>query len=317
VPWLALSIWLASGMAHAQNYPTHPVRLISDSAPGSAIDVTMRIIAERLSAVWGEQAVVVNQPGAGGAIAAHAAAAAAPDGYTLFMPALSAFVALPGKADNLPVEVPRDFTPIGYLGGAPLFITAAPWVGVTTLPELIALAKKEPGKLAYGANGVGRLTHLTGELLQSRAGIKLLMVPYSGGGTTAVLNDMMGGRIALTFDSYSGIAGAVAAGNARPLAVASLQRLANFPDVPTVAETLPGFAAVGWQVLVAPAGTPDAIVHKANAALLEVTNATDVRERLAQFGREEVAMSPAETLAFIQNEQKTWAPVLKQIAGAR
>jgi tripartite-type tricarboxylate transporter receptor subunit TctC len=317
VPWLALSIWLASGMAHAQNYPTHPVRLISDSAPGSAIDVTMRIIAERLSTVWGEQAVVVNQPGAGGAIAAHAAAAAAPDGYTLFMPALSAFVALPGKADNLPVEVPRDFTPIGYLGGAPLFITAAPWVGVTTLPELIALAKKEPGKLAYGANGVGRLTHLTGELLQNRAGIKLLMVPYSGGGTTAVLNDMMGGRIALTFDSYSGIAGAVAAGNARPLAVASLQRLANFPDVPTVAETLPGFAAVGWQVLVAPAGTPDVIVHKANAALLEVTNATDVRERLAQFGREEVAMSPAETLAFIQNEQKTWAPVLKQIAGAR
>lgn len=298
--WLALSIWLAGGMAHAQNYPTHPVRLISDSAPGSAIDVTMRIIAAHLSTVWGEQAVVVNQPGAGGAIAAHAAAAAAPDG---------------GKADNLPIEVPRDFTPVGYLGGAPLFITAAPWVGVTTLPQLIALAKKEPGKLAYGANGVGRLTHLTGELLQSRAGIKLLMVPYSGGGTTQVLNDMMGGRIALTFDSYSGIAGAVAAGNARPLAVASLQRLANFPNVPTVAETLPGFAAVGWQVLVAPAGTPDAIVQKANTALLKVTNAADVRERLAQFGREEVAMSPEQTLAFIQSEQKMWAPVLKQIAG--
>jgi tripartite-type tricarboxylate transporter receptor subunit TctC len=313
---LMLSICLAGGTAYAQNFPTHPVRLISDSAPGSAIDVAMRIIAERLSKVWGEQAVVVNQPGAGGAIAAHAAAATVPDGYTLFMPALSAFVALPGTADNLPIEVPRDFTPVGYLGGAPLFITAAPWVGVTTLPELIALAKQEPGKLAYGANGVGRLTHLTGELLQSRAGIKLLMVPYSGG-TTAVLNDMMGGRIALTFDSYSGIAGAVAAGNARPLAVASLQRLANFPSVPTVAETLPGFAAVGWQVLVAPAGTPDAIVQKANAALLKVTGAADVRQRLAQFGREEVAMSPAQTLAFIQSEQKMWAPVLKQIGSAR
>jgi tripartite-type tricarboxylate transporter receptor subunit TctC len=315
--WLALLICLAGGTAQAQNYPTHPVRLISDSAPGSAIDVTMRIIVARLSTVWGEQAVVVNQPGAGGAIAAHAAAAAAPDGYTLFMPALSAFVALPGKADNLPVEVPRDFTPVGYLGGAPLFITAAPWVGVTTLPQLIALAKKEPGKIAYGANGVGRLTHLTGELLQSRAGIKLLMVPYSGGGTTAVLNDMMGGRIALTFDSYSGIAGAVAAGNARPLAVASRRRLANFPNVPTVAETLPGFAAVGWQVLVTPAGTPDAIVQKANAALLKVTNAADIRERLAQFGREEAAMSPEQTLAFIQSEQTMWAPVLKQIAGTR
>ena len=313
LPMLAVS---AAAPAAAQDYPSHPVRLISDSAPGSAIDVTMRIIAERLSNVWGQQAVVINQPGAGGAIAAHAAAAAVPDGYTLFMPALSAFVALPGKADNLPIVVPRDFTPIGYLGGAPLFITAAPWVGVNTLPELIALAKKEPGKLAYGANGVGRLTHLTGELLQSRAGIKLLMVPYSGG-TTQVLNDMMGGRIALTFDSYSGIAGAVSAGKARPLAVASLKRVASFPDVPTVAETLPGFAAVGWQVLVAPAGTPEAVVHKANADLLKVTGAADVRERLAQFGREEEAMSPGQTLAFIQNEQKIWAPIIKQIGGER
>jgi len=314
--WILLLPLLAvSAPATAQDYPSHPVRLISDSAPGSAIDVTMRIIAERLSQVWGQQAVVINQPGAGGAIAAHAAAAAAPDGYTLFMPALSAFVALPGKADNLPIVVPRDFTPIGYLGGAPLFITVAPWVGVKTLPELIARAKQEPGKLAYGANGVGRLTHLTGELLQSRAGIKLLMVPYSGG-TTQVLNDMMGGRIALTFDSYSGIAGAVSAGKALPLAVASLQRVASFPDVPTVAETLPGFAAVGWQVLVAPAGTPDAIVHKANADLLRVTSAADVRQRLAQFGREAIAMSPAQTLAFIQNEQKTWAPIVKQIGTA-
>ncbi len=314
--WIWLLPMLAvSAPATAQDYPSHPVRLISDSAPGSAIDVTMRIIAERLSQVWGQQAVVINQPGAGGAIAAHAAAAAAPDGYTLFMPALSAFVALPGKADNLPIVVPRDFTPIGYLGGAPLFITVAPWVGVKTLPDLIALAKREPGKLAYGANGVGRLTHLTGELLESRAGIKLLMVPYSGG-TTQVLNDMMGGRIALTFDSYSGIAGAVSAGKALPLAVASLQRVASFPDVPTVAETLPGFAAVGWQVLVAPAGTADAIVHKANADLLKVTSAADVRERLAQFGREAIAMSSAQTLAFIQNEQKTWAPIVKQIGTA-
>jgi tripartite-type tricarboxylate transporter receptor subunit TctC len=312
---LVLSVCAAVNFAQAQTYPSHPVRLISDSAPGSAIDVTMRIIAERLGKVWGQQAVVINQPGAGGAIAAHAAAAAAPDGHTLFMPALSAFVALPGKADNLPIEVPRDFTPIGYLGGAPMFITAAPWVGVKTLPDLIALAQKEPGKLAYGANGVGRLTHLTGELLQSRAGIKLLMVPYSGG-TTQVLNDMMGGRIALAMDSYSGIAGAVAAGNARPLAVASLKRLPNFPDVPTVAETLPGFVAVGWQVLVAPAGTPDTIVQKASAALLKATGAVDVRERLAQFGREEEAMSPAETLAFIQTEQKTWAPIIKRIGTA-
>ncbi len=228
--WLAALPMLGVALlpAQAQDYPTRPVRLISDSAPGSAIDVNMRIIAEGLSRVWGQQAVLINQPGGGGAIAARAAAAAAPDGYTLFMPALSSFVAPPGEADNLPIQVPRDFTPIGNLGGAPMFITAAPWVGVTTLPALIALAKERPGELAYGANGYGRLTNLTGELLQSRAGIKLLMVPYSGG-TPQVLNDMMGGRIALAFNSYSGIAGAVEAGNVHPLAVAAASAWPSFP----------------------------------------------------------------------------------------
>jgi tripartite-type tricarboxylate transporter receptor subunit TctC len=302
--------------ARAQSYPTHPVRLISDSAPGSAIDVTMRIIAGGLDQVWGQQGVVINQPGAGGAIAAHNVSTATPDGYTLGMIALSAFVAPPGSADNLPVQVPKDFIAIGYLGGAPLFVTAAPWVGVKTLPELIAKAKQEPGKLAYGANGVGRLTHLTGELLQNRAGIKLLMVPYSGG-TTAVLNDMMGGRIALTFDSYSGIAGAVSAGAAVPLAVASVRRLPNFPNVPTVAETLPGFAAVGWQVLVAPPGTPEAVVQKANADLIKVVTDPKIIKRLADFGREGIPMSPAETLAFIEDEQKKWAPIVDQIGVSR
>src|SRR5580700_10151565 len=247
--------------ARAQDYPTRPVRFISDSAPGSAIDVTMRVIVDGISRIWGGNAVLINQPGAGGAIGVRAVSSATPDGYTFGMFALSDFVTLPGTADNLPVQVPHDFVPVGSLGGAPLFITAAKWLDVKTLPDLIALAKKRPGELAYGANGRGRLTNLTGELLQAKAGIKLLMVPYSGG-TTQVLNDMMGGRIALTFDSYSGIAGAVEAGNVHPLAVASPKRVALFPDLPTVAETLPGFEAGGWQVLLAPLGTPDAIVQK-------------------------------------------------------
>ena len=308
-------IGFAATKARAEDYPTHPVRLISDSAPGSAIDVAMRIIADGLSRAWGQQAVLVNQPGAGGAIAARAAASAAPDGYTLGMMALSAFVALPGAADNLPIEVPRDFVAVGPLGGAPLFITAAKWLDVKTLPDLIALAKKRPGELAYGANGRGRLTNLTGELLQAKAGIKLLMVPYSGG-TTQVLNDMMGGRIALTFDSYSGIAGAVEAGNVHPLAVASPKRVALFPDLPTAAETLPGFEAGGWQVLLAPLGTPEAVVHKANADLNKAISDPDIIERLGRLGREAHPMSPQETQAFIQTEQQKWAPILKQLGAA-
>ena len=299
-------------VARAQDYPSHPVKLISDSAPGSAIDITMRIIADGLSHTLGQQAVLVNQPGAGGAIAVHAASTAAPDGYTLGMMALSDFITLPGTADNLPIQLPRDFIAVGSLGGAPMFITAAPWLQVKTLPEFIAVAKKRPGELAYGTNGPGRLTHLTGELLQQRAGIKLLMVPYSGG-TPQVLNDMMGKRIALTLDSYSGIAGAIEAGNAIPLAVAAPQRMALRPDLPTVAETLPGYESEGWQILVAPVGTPDAIVQKINAALVKAMNDPEVAKRLERIGRDHPPMSPAQALAFVQNEQAKWAPILAHI----
>ncbi len=308
----AVAATLFAGVAHADDFPNRPIKLISDSAPGSAIDVTMRIIADGLSHSLGQQAVLINQPGAGGAIAVHAASTAAPDGYTLGMLALSDFVTLPGTADNLPVKLPRDFVAVGSLGGAPMFITAAPWLQVKTLAEFIAIAKQRPGELAYGTNGPGRLTHLTGELLQARAGIKLLMVPYSGG-TPQVLNDMMGKRIALALDSYSGIAGAVEAGNAIPLAVASPQRLALMPNLPTVAETLPGYESEGWQILVAPPGTPEAVVQKINAALIKAMNDPDVDKRLERLGRDHPPMSPAETLAFVQNEQAKWAPILAHI----
>jgi len=311
--WLLALSSLVGTPAAAQDFPTRPVRIITDSAPGSAIDVILRIIADRLTQIWGQQAVPVNQPGAGGSIAVRAAATSAPDGYTLFIPAVSTFVALPGAAANLPVEVPRDFAPVGFLGGAPMFITAAPALGVKTLPELIALAKQRPGELVYGSNGPGRLTHLTGELLQSRTGIKLLMVPYSGG-TAQILNDVMGGRIPLVIEAYSGIAGAIDAGTIKPLAVASLDRMPAFPELPTVAETIPGFAASGWQTMVAPAGTPEPIVRKVSEDLRKAMSEPAVMQRLAGLGRDHRPMSPAEVTAFIHREQAMWKPILEQIA---
>jgi tripartite-type tricarboxylate transporter receptor subunit TctC len=300
--------------AHAQDYPNRPVRIISDSAPGSAIDVPVRIIAEALSRVWGQQAAVVNQPGAGGAIAARAASTAAPDGYTFGAMALSAFVAVPGTADNLPVRVPRDVITVGYLGGAPMFITAAPWLGIKTIPDLIALAKQRPGELSYGVNGIGRLTHLTGELLQRQAGIKLLIVPYTGG-TPQILNDIMGKRVAMVFEAYSGLAGAIGAGNVVPLAVAAATRMASLPGLPTVAETLPGFESVGWQALLAPPGTPETIVRKVNADLIKVMrDDPNVHKRLIELGRDDRMMSPDELQAFIQKEQRKWSPIVQEIA---
>jgi len=194
-----------------------------------------------------------------------------------------------------------------------MFITAAPWLGVKTLPDLIALAKEKPGELSYGVNGIGRLTHLTGELLQRRAGIKLLMVPYTGG-TPAILNDIMGKRVGMVFEAYSGLGGAMEAGNVVTLAVAAAERLPNAPNLPTVAETLPGFESVGWQTLVAPVGTPDSIVRKVNADLIKAMHDPEIRKRLADLGRDDRSMSPSETLTFIHQEQAKWSPIVQEIA---
>jgi tripartite-type tricarboxylate transporter receptor subunit TctC len=242
----------------ASDFPNKPIKVISDSAPGSAVDVTFRMVMDRLGTVLGQQIIPVDQPGAGGAIAAHAASESIPDGYTLFAPALSLFISLPGKAENLPLILPRDFLPVGSLAQLSVFICASPQSGIKTLPDLIARAKEHPGEISFAATGIGRITHLTGLLLQNRAGIKLEAVPYAGG-PAAALTDVIGGRVPLIIEGYSGLAGAIQAHSINVLAVASAHRLPDFPDVPTVAETLPGFAAGGWQGIVAPLGTPAAV----------------------------------------------------------
>src|SRR5208282_168279 len=245
--------------------------------------------------------------------AARAATEAAPDGYTLFMPALSTFVALPSVAPNLPLKLPRDFLPIGYTAENPMFIAVNPSLGVSTLPQLIALAKTEPGKISIAVTGVGRLTHLTGLVLQERADIKLLPVPYNGG-PAAALADVGAGRVSMIIEGYSGIVGAVKAGQVKLIAVASRERLPEFPDLPTVAETIPDFSATGWQVLVAPLGTPAPIVSKVSADLSKAVSDPDFKKRLANIGSYSRAMTPEQVLAFVQKEQDTWLPVLQKIA---
>jgi tripartite-type tricarboxylate transporter receptor subunit TctC len=320
--WFRIAgLWLltlsAASAVHAQagNYPDRPVTVISDAAAGSTPDVDARFVAEGLGKIWGPQVVVINRPGANGSIAARSASEGAPDGYTLFMPALSTFVALLTVAPNLPLKLPRDFLPIGFTAENPMFVAVSPSLGITTLPQLIALAKKEPGKISIAVTGIGRLTHLTGELLQSRADIKLLSVPYAGGPAPA-LGDVATGRVSMIIEGYSGIAGAVNAGSVKLIAVASPERLPQFPDLPTVAETVPGFSATGWQVLVAPVGTPAPIIRKVGDDLRQVVTDPDFKARLAKIGSYSRAMSSAEALAFVQKEQQTWLPVLERIAAA-
>ena len=202
-----------------------------------------RLVSERLAQIWGQQVLTLNYPGAGGSIAVRAASQAEPDGTTFFVGNASVFMALkgePGVAPNLPVELPRDFTPIGFIAQQPMFIAVAPQTGIKSLPELIDAAKKRPGALSYATTGRGRITHLTMELLQNRAGIELQMIPYSGG-PTAAMADVTTGRVAIIIEAYSGLAGGLQSGSITGIAVTSYERLAEFKDLATVAETLPGF----------------------------------------------------------------------------
>jgi tripartite-type tricarboxylate transporter receptor subunit TctC len=304
-----------SRRAHAQAlpYPDKPVRIITHSAPGGSPDALLRIVGDRLSQMWGQQVIVLNHPGAGGAVAARTAAQAAPDGYTLYMPASSAFVALPGLQAGLPLEVPRDFVPVGFVALQPFLVAVVPSLGVKTLPELIALAKQKPGELSYAATGRGTLSHLTGEALQLRAGIKLLMVPYLGG-TAQALNDVMAGRVPMVIDAYPPLAGALQANTIRALAIGSPNRLPEFPELPTTAETLPGFTPAGWLALVAPVGTPELIVQKLSDDLHAAVLDPVTRTRLETTGNYPNPLRPSGLLAFIQSEQRSWKPVLEQIA---
>lgn len=312
------SLWMLAIAAtievHAQTvqYPGKPVKIILDSAAGSTPDVVMRLVSDRLGQIWGQQVVVVNYPGAGGSIAARNAAESPPDGYTLYAPVLSTFVSLPGGPANVPIKVPRDFIAIGFTAENPMFIAAAPALGIKNLPDLIARAKQRPGEMSYAVTGVGRLTHLTGELLQSRADIKLLMVPYTGGPAHAI-SDVISGRVAFIIEGYSGIAGAIESGSVKAIAVASTKRLAEFPNLSTVAETIPGFQATGWQVVVAPLGTSESIIRKVSEDLRKVVSDPELQKKIATRGSYARAMSPAEATEFVQAQQRMWEPAIAKM----
>ena len=310
---LGLALVAATTPGKAQDYPTKPVTIVCESAAGSTPDVDTRFFADGLTKIWKQQVITVNKPGGGGSIGARFASEAVPDGYTLYMPALSSFVALPGVAPNLPLQLPRDFVALGFTAENPMFIAVNPALGVNTLPELIALAKKKPGTVSYATTGVGRLTNLTGELLQMRAGIELILVPYNGGPAHAAA-DVANGRVNFIIEGYSGIAAAVKGGMVKLIAVASAKRLPEFPDLPTVAETLPGVTATGWQIMAAPNGTPEPILKKVSADTAIVAEDATVKQKLSNLGSYSHAMTAAEALDFVHQQQAMWRPVMERIA---
>jgi tripartite-type tricarboxylate transporter receptor subunit TctC len=319
--WLAVVSFLvsiaAAGDAHAQSdYPNKTVRIVIDSAAGSANDATSRIIADKLSRMWGQQVLTLNQPGAGGGISARAASESPNDGYTLYMPATSPFLALPGApgvAPNLPIELPRDFVAISLILEQPLYIGASHKSGINTIADVIRMAKDKPGQVSYAATGRGRLTHLTMELLQARAGIKLQLIPYSGGPAQA-MNDVMSGLVPLVLDGYAGLAPAIKGNLIKGLASTAVKRPPGFENLPTIAETIPDFFVGAWNVMLAPNGTADTIVRKVNADLRTALDDPEVNAKLAANGAFVRYLTPTEVVSFVQNEQKTWRPILEQVA---
>lgn len=312
----ACAVFSLGGAAHAQSYPTKPVRIISDSAAGSSNDVIIRVLAEQFGQLWGQQVVVANHPGAGGGISAGVAKQAAPDGYTLYIPASSTFLAIrgaPGVSPNLPIELPKDFLPIGLVMTQPMFIGVSHKLGVTNVPELIALAKKSPGEVSFAATGRGRITHLTMELFQEMAGVKLTFVPYTGG-PAAAMNDVTSGRVGIVLDGYPGVGGAIEGDIIKGLAVTSDKRAPGFDKLPAVAETLPGFRSGGWSVMLAPIGTPPDITKKLGADLKVVLARQEVIARFAQLGSFPGDMTPDQVIAFARAEQEMWRPILERLA---
>ena len=313
----ALATLMLSSMAsvlHAQPYPHKPIRILVGFAAGGPTDVAARLLSQRLTERWGQAVVVEPRTGAGGNIAAEAVAKAAPDGYTLLLPAF-AHAVNPSLYANLPFDTDRDFVAVALLTTSANVFAVHPSVPAHTLRELITLAKSKPGELSYGSAGVASASHLAGELLNSMAGIKLTHIPYKGAAPASV--DLVGGHISAAFPSVSLASPHAKAGRLRILGIASLKRAENLPEVPTIAEAgVPGFEVLSWYGLLAPAGTPNEIITRLNQEVTRSLNEPEAVERLRAIGAEPMKSTPAEFNAFLKNEFTKWAKVIRT-AGVR
>ncbi len=303
-----------SAAASAQTYPTRPIRLIVSFAPGGSVDLVGRLIGQKLTDAWGQQVVIDNRPGAGGNMSAELAARATPDGYTIYICSAS-LVVNPSLYRKLPYDPLKDFAPITLLASVQNVLVSHPSLPAKNVKELIALAKKAPGKINYASTGSGSSGHLTMELLKSMAGIDLTHVPYKviGQATT----DLLSGQVSLWFPTIPGALPHIKAGRMSALAVAGAKRSPALPEVPTVAESgVPGFEASTWYPILAPAGTPNAIVDRLNTRLVAILNTPEVNAQLVRQGVEPIGSSPAQLASHLKTELAKWAKVV-QVSGAR
>jgi tripartite-type tricarboxylate transporter receptor subunit TctC len=299
-----------TAIAHGQgSYPSRPIKMICSFPAGSSLDVITRIYAERLERALGQAVVVENRVGASGNLAAEAVARSAPDGYTLLTNGVTLPISM-SLFKKLPFDVFRDFTPIGFMGNIPIILAANPALGANSVAELISLAKLHPGELTHGSAGIGSIQHLSGELFNTMAGVKLAHVPYRG--TNQVIVDFLAGRLSLMFAPSPTIAPHMKDGNFRMLAVTSAKRSALYPDLPTLSESgLPGFDAPLWFAIWGPKDTPQAIVAAIYGVMRDVPGTSEGRARLAASGIEAVSMTTEEFATFVGNEVNKWAKLVE------
>jgi tripartite-type tricarboxylate transporter receptor subunit TctC len=310
----AVFVLLGSAAVAAQGYPAKPVRVIVPFPAGGGTDIMARTVADKLASALGQPFVVDNRAGAGGTLGTDLAAKAAPDGYTLLVNSSSALVIGPNLVRKPPYDPLRDLTPVILIGGAPNVLVVHPSVPAKSVKELIALSRQRPGDINYASNGAGTLSHLTGELFKLRAGISMVHVPYKGGPPAVI--DTMAGNVSLLFAAFPTVSSQVRSGRLRALAVTSPKRASVAPDLPAVAETLPGFDSSQWWGMFGPAGLPAAVVGRLNAEMQKALALADVKKRLAADAAEPIGGSAADCAQFLRADFEKWRKVIND-AGVR
>ena len=305
---------LATG-AWGQAYPAKPIRLVVPFPAGGTTDILARAVGQKLTEAWGQPVVVDNRPGAGGNIGAELVAKAAPDGYTLLMGTVGTHAINASLYAKMPYDHIKDFAPVILVAGVPNVLVVNPAVPVNSVQELIAYAKANPGRLNFASSGSGTSIHLSGELFKVMAGVQMTHIPYKG--SAPALQDLIGGQVQLMFDNLPSALPQIKGGKLRALAVTSATRAAALPDVPTVAEAgLPGFEASSWFGVLAPAGTPVAIIARLNAEIAKWLASPEAREKLASQGANAAGGSPEDFAKHIAAETAKWQKVVKE-SGAK
>jgi tripartite-type tricarboxylate transporter receptor subunit TctC len=302
-----------SSVSTAQNYPQRPIRIIALSSPGSGPDIVGRLVGSKLTEAWGQQVIVDPRPGATGIVGAEIASKSPPDGYTLVI-ITSQAVIVSVMYDNLKYSLMRDFTPITLVATTPFILAVHPVVPAMSIKQLIALAKSKPGELRYGSGGTGSPPHLSAEMFNTMTGTKMLHVPYKG--VTPAMVDTVAGQVHMLISVIPAILPTIKSRKLRPLGVTSAKRSQLVPDVPAIAETVPGYEFIGWYSFFAPAGTPPAIVSKLNAEIGKALQTAAFTERITALGAEPKASTPEELATYLSVQTEKMRKAVKD-SGAR